>query len=64
MLYHEIINFSFSIPNWPTGVAEQDMFQILQKMMTVNIKLPGISGFASAGSRSSASKMLTCFATY
>jgi hypothetical protein len=48
MLYHEIINFSFSIPNWPTGVAEQDLFQLLQKMMTVNTKLPGISGFASA----------------
>ena len=47
MPYSEIINFSFSIPNQPAGVVEHDLSQLLQKMMTNDIKLRSISGFAS-----------------
>ena len=39
MPYHAIINFSFSIPYQPTGGGERDLSQLLQKVMTANIKL-------------------------
>jgi hypothetical protein len=47
MTYNEIINFSFSIPNQPPGQAEQELSQLLQKMMAAKIRLRGLSGFAS-----------------
>lgn len=44
---NDVTYFSFSIPNQPAGVAEVSLSQLLQKMEQAQIRLQGISGFAS-----------------